>query len=80
MLSSIDAVLIYEGRNQMRDEMIKIVEDYLDGLRRKDLSRIAFDPDVTFESPLSPKLTCERAVVNFLSGLLPAIKDIRATA
>lgn len=57
--------------------MIKVVEDYLDGLRRKDLSQIAFAPDVTFESPLSPKLTGERAVVGFLSGLLPAIKDIR---
>jgi len=61
----------------MRDELIKVVDDYLDGLRRKDLSRVAFALDVTFESPLSPKLTGERAVVDFLSGLFPAIKDIR---
>ena len=61
----------------MRNKLITIVEGYLDGLRSKDLSQVAFDPDVTFESPLSPKLTGERAVVDFLSGLFPAIKDIR---
>ena len=61
----------------MRDELITVVEGYLDGLKKKDLSRVAFAPDVTFESPLSPKLTGERAVVDFLSGLFPAINDIR---
>ncbi len=61
----------------MRNKLITIVEGYLDGLRRKDLSQVAFDPNVTFEGPLSPKLTGERAVVDFLSGLFPAIKDIR---
>ena len=61
----------------MRNKLITIVEGYLDGLRRKDLSQVAFDPHVTFEGPLSPKLTGERAVVDFLSGLFPAIKDIR---
>ncbi len=61
----------------MRDELIAVVEAYLDGLRKKDLSQAAFAPDVTFESPLSPRLTSERAVVDFLSGLFPAIRDIR---
>lgn len=61
----------------MRDELIKIVEGYLDGLKNKDLSQVQFDPDVTFESPLSSKLTGRKAVVDFLSGLFPAIKDIR---
>ena len=61
----------------MRNKLITIVEGYLDGLRRKDLSQVAFDPHVTFEGPLSPRLTGERAVVDFLSGLFPAIKDIR---
>ncbi len=61
----------------MRDDMIKVVEGYLDGLRRKDLGEVAFAPDVTFESPLSPKLTGEPAVAEFLAGLFPAIKDIR---
>ncbi len=61
----------------MRDELITIVEGYLDGLRKKDLSQVAFDPNVTFEGPLSPKLMGEQAVVEFLSGLFPAIQDIR---
>ena len=61
----------------MRNKLITIVEGYLDGLKRKDLSQVAFDPHVTFEGPLSPRLTGERAVVDFLSGLFPAIKDIR---
>ena len=46
-------------------------------MRTKDLSGVAFAPDVTFESPLSPKLTGEQAVVDFLSGLFQAIKDVR---
>ena len=61
----------------MRDELITIVEGYLEGLRKKDLSQVAFDPNVTFEGPLSPKLIGEHAVVEFLSGLFPAIQDIR---
>jgi predicted ester cyclase len=61
----------------MRDERVRIVESYLDGLRNKDLSKVAFASDVTFEGPLSPKLTGDRAVVEFLTGLFPAIKDVR---
>ncbi len=61
----------------MREELIKVVEGYLDGLRKKDLSEVAFAPDVTFESPLSAKLIGEQAVVDFLTGLFPAIRDIR---
>lgn len=61
----------------MRDELIRVVEGYLDGLRKKDLSEVAFAPDVTFESPLSPKLNGEQAVAAFLTGLFPAIRDIR---
>lgn len=61
----------------MRDELIKVVEGYLDGLRKKDLSEVAFAPDVTFESPLSAKLIGEQAVADFLTGLFPAIRDIR---
>ena len=54
----------------MRDEMIKVVEGYLEGLRKKDLSEVAFAPDVTFESPLSAKLIGEQAVADLLSRLL----------
>ncbi len=68
---------LMDGDKSMRDEMIRIVEGYLDGLRKKDLSKVAFAPDVTFESPLSARLSGEEAVVDFLSGLFPAIQDIR---
>jgi hypothetical protein len=61
----------------MRDEVIRVVEGYLEGLKTKDLTQVAFAGDVTFESPLSPKLVGRQAVVDFLSGMFPAIKDIR---
>ena len=61
----------------MRDELINVVEGYFDGLRKKDLSEVAFAPDVTFEGPLSAKLNGEQAVADFLTGLFPAIRDIR---
>ncbi len=57
--------------------MVKPVESYLRGLKDKDLSAVPFAPDVTFESPLSPKLNGAEAVVQFLTGLFPAIKDVR---
>ena len=61
----------------MREEMIKVVEGYLDGLRDKDLSGVAFASDITFESPLSPRLTGRQAVIDFLTGLFPVIRDVR---
>lgn len=61
----------------MRDEVVKAVESYLQGLKNKDLSKVPFASDVTFESPLSPKLIGAEAVIEFLTGLFPAIKDIR---
>ena len=61
----------------MRDDLIRVVEGYLDGLRKKDLTNVAFAPDVTLEGPLSPKLTGKQAVVEFLTGMFPAIKDVR---
>ena len=54
----------------MREEVVKPVEAYLHGLKKKDLS------DVTFESPLSPKLFGAESVIEFLTGLFPAINDV----
>lgn len=61
----------------MRDEIVSAVESYLHGLKNKDLSNVPFASDVTFESPLSPELVGAEAVIEFLTGLFPAIKDIR---
>src|SRR5262249_48612203 len=60
----------------MRDEAVKAVETYLRGLRNKDLSRVPFAPDVTFENPLSPKLTGAGALIQFLVDLFPDIRDV----
>lgn len=61
----------------MANPNIEAVERYLNGLQRKDMSNVPFAPDVTFESPLTPKLEGKEQVVEFLTGLFPAIKDIR---
>lgn len=60
----------------MRTELIKPVELYLRGLGAKNLSGIPFADDVSFESPLSPKITGVKAVTEFLTGLFPAIKGV----
>lgn len=61
----------------MRDEVVKTVEAYLQGLKNKDLSKVPFARDITFESPLSAKLIGAESIIEFLAGLFPAIKDIR---
>jgi len=61
----------------VRDEVVQPVEAYLQGLKNKDVSRVPFASDVTFESPLSAKLTGAESVIEFLTGMFPAIKNIR---
>jgi limonene-1,2-epoxide hydrolase len=60
----------------MRTALIKPVEGYLLGLGAKDLGAVAFAADVTFESPLSPKITGAKALTEFLTGLFPAIRGV----
>ncbi len=60
-----------------RDAMVAIVESYLNGLASKDLSKVPFAPDVTFEGPRVPPLAGRETVLGFLTMILPAIKDIR---
>lgn len=56
---------------------VEVVEQYLNGLRTGDLSRVPFDRDVDFESPLAPKVTGRDAVVATLNGILPAVRGVR---
>ncbi len=58
-----------------REEKIAAVEAYLKGLGARDFSRVPFAPDVTYESPLTPKLSGEEAI-NFLKRLFPIIKGV----
>lgn len=60
-----------------REAKVAIVEAYLQGLAAKDISRVPFAADVTFEGPRVPPLAGRDAVVGFLTMILPAIKDIR---
>ena len=59
-----------------RSENIAVVESYLNGLARKDLSSVPFAPGVTFEGPLMPKLAGRETIVGFLTSILPLIRGI----
>jgi hypothetical protein len=59
-----------------RSEKIAVVESYLNGLLRKDLSSVPFAPGVTFAGPLMPKLSGRETIVGFLTSILPLIKGI----
>lgn len=62
----------------MIDRNVEAVESYFDGLKRKDLSKAPFAPDVIFESPLSQdKLRGVESLTEFLSGILPIVKNVR---
>jgi limonene-1,2-epoxide hydrolase len=62
----------------MKDRNLEAVESYLDGLKQKDLSKVSFAPDVIFEGPLSPdKLYGVESLTEFLSGVLPIVKEVR---
>jgi hypothetical protein len=60
-----------------REEKVALVEAYLNGLGGKDLSKVPFAVDVTFDGPRVPPLAGREAVVGFLTMILPAIKDVR---
>ena len=62
----------------MENRNVKADESYLNGLKQKDLSKAPFAPDVIFEGPLSPdKLHGVESLIEFLSGVLPIVKDVR---
>ena len=60
-----------------REEKVAVVEAYLKGLVSKDISKVPFATDITFEGPRVPPLAGRGAVVGFLKMILPAIKDIQ---
>jgi hypothetical protein len=60
-----------------RDEVIALVEAYLNGLAKKDLSSVPFSLDITFEGPRVPRLIGRQSVVGFLTSIMPLIKRIQ---
>ena len=63
--------------NGQRRAKVRLVEQYLDGLRRGDLSGAAFAADVCFQGPTTPPLHGPEAVTAFLSSQFASIRDIR---
>jgi hypothetical protein len=58
------------------DMVIDVVEGYINGLGNRDFSQAALAPDISFESPISPKRTGQD-VIDFLSGLFPIITGVK---
>ena len=54
-----------------------MVEAYLNGLARKDLSNVPFAPDITFDGPRVPRLIGHQSVVGFLTSIMPLVKRIQ---
>lgn len=61
----------------MRNPNLDVVEAYINAIKNKDLSQAPLAPDVTFEDPLTPPLKGAEAVLEFISGVLPIVNDIR---
>lgn len=55
-----------------REAVIDVVERYIQGLANRDFSQASLAPDISYESPISPKRTGQD-VIDFLSGLFPII-------
>jgi limonene-1,2-epoxide hydrolase len=59
----------------MREEVIRIVEAYIDGVRRNNLDAVPIHSDVVFESPVRSI----RGIANFRKGIeefVPILKRI----
>lgn len=60
-----------------RSSIVTAVESYLQALGRRNLTGVPFAEGVTLESPLTETLVGADRVVEFLTGLFPAVKDVR---
>lgn len=60
----------------MSKENIEAVESYLDALKRHDLNLAPLADNVIFENPMVGKGAGAENFKAFLSGFLPAIKDV----
>ncbi len=59
----------------MRDEVIRIVEAYIDGIRNNNIDAVPIHSDVVFESPIRTI----RGIANFRKGIedfVPILKSI----
>ena len=56
-----------------REEMVSVVESYINGLGMGDFSAVPFGEDVTLQGPLAEKIKGQEAI-DFLSGLFPIMR------
>jgi hypothetical protein len=79
MLASLGAfgISANSGESVSREEKVAVVEAYLRGLAGKDISKIPFAANITFEGPRVGKLIGRNAVVGFLTNILPAVKSVQ---
>ncbi|HSI76977.1 MAG TPA: DUF4904 domain-containing protein [Lunatimonas sp.] len=56
-----------------REEKIAIIESYIHGLGNGDFTKVPFAEDVSYESPLTPKLQGQEAI-GFLESLFPIMQ------
>lgn len=61
----------------MREENIKAVEAYINGIGNKDLSFETLDENIYFEDPMTVKSHGKENLRAFLTGFLPAIGDVK---
>ena len=60
-----------------REGNVAVVEAYLTGLTKKDLSNIPFALDSVFEGPRVGRLEGRNSVLGFLTSISPMIKGIQ---
>ena len=62
----------------LREERVRLVENYLEGLRTKDPSKFSLAENVMFEGPQMPTLSGRQTVLGFLQKIMfPAVKNIQ---
>jgi predicted ester cyclase len=66
-----------EQKSMSREQKVAAVEAYLDCFATKDLSKVPFAEDVTFEGPRMPKLTGRATILGFLTQILPMVRGIQ---
>jgi limonene-1,2-epoxide hydrolase len=60
----------------MREDVIRIVDAYLNGLRAKDISDAPFHPNIKFEGPVGPVINGAATLRAVLTGFFPTIKGV----
>jgi SnoaL-like domain len=70
-------MLFERGEVMSREQKVALVDAYLDCFTTKDLSKLSFAEDATFEGPRMPKLTGRVTILGFLTQILPMIRGIQ---